>query len=122
MEIGIERDNGKVVGYKIDGEIINGLYITLEFDKVSDNCKNFGIQLETPKDGTIAQKLSKRDNLCIVTLKIDKENQVQYLVGNDMSLIELNSMPENQMPAEFRNMITQAYEMTQKNRLSDFLK
>jgi hypothetical protein len=44
------------------------------------------------------------------------------LVGNDMSLIELNSMPENQMPAEFRNMITQAYEMTQKNKLSDFLK
>lgn len=122
MEIGIERDNGKVIGYKIDGEIINGLYITLEFDKVTDNCVNFGIQVETPKDGIIAQKLSKRDNLCIVTLKIDKENQVQYLVGNDMSLIELNSMPENQMPAEFRNMITQAYEMTQKNKLSDFLK
>tara|TARA_R110002049_G_scaffold250486_2_gene424845 strand:- start:496 stop:864 length:369 start_codon:yes stop_codon:yes gene_type:complete len=122
MEIGIERDNGKVVGYKIDGEIINGLYITLEFDKVNENCSNFGIQIETPKDGIIAQKLSKRDNLCIVTLKIDKENQVQYLVGNDMSLIELNSMPEDQMPAEFRNMITQAYEMTQKNKLSDFLK
>ena len=122
MEIGIERDNGKVVGYKIDGEIINELQITIEFDKVNENCSNFGIQIETPKDGIIAQKLSKRGNLCVVTLKIDKENQVQYLVGNDMSLIELNSMPEDQMPAEFRNMITQAYEMTQKNKLSDFLK
>ena len=39
-----------------------------------------------------------------------------------MSLIELNSMQEDQMPAEFRNMITQAYEITQKNRLSDSLK
>ncbi|WP_100616407.1 hypothetical protein [Confluentibacter citreus] len=122
MEIGIEKDNGKVIGYKIDGEIINGLYITLEFDKVTENCTNFGIQVEIPKDGIIAQKLSKRNNLCIVTLIIDKENQVQYLVGNDMNLTELNSMPENHMPSEFRNIIAQAYEMTQNNKLSDFLK
>jgi len=122
MEVGIQRDNGKVVGYKIDGEIINGLYITLEFDKVNDNCKNFGIQIENPKDGMVAQKLSKRDDLCIVTMRFDKENQVQYLVGNDMNLIELNCLPEEQMPTDFRNSISQAYEMTQKNKLSDFLK
>lgn len=122
MEVGIERDNGKVVGYKIDNEIINGLYITLEFDKVNDNCTNFGIHIENPKDGMVAQKLSKRDNLCIVTMRFDKENQVQYLVGNDMNLIELNCLPEEQMPTDFRNSISQAYEMTQKSKLSDFLK
>ena len=121
MKIGIEKENGEVDDYEIDGEIINGLYITLEFDKVNENCKNFEIQLETPEDGTVANKLSKRNNLCIVTLKIDNENQVQYLIGDDMDLIELNSIPENQMPIEFKELITEAYGLTQKNMLSDFL-
>ena len=122
MKIGIETDNGKVTGYEIDGEIINGLYQTIDFKKVEDNCKNFGIEIETPKDGVIASKLSKRENLCIITLKVDKENQVQYLVGNDMNLIELNCIPSEQMPSDLREVITQGYELTRKNTLRDFLK
>jgi len=122
MEIGIERDNGKIANYKVDGEIINGLYQTIDFKKVEDNCKNFGIEIETPKDGVIASKLSKREKLCIVTFKIDKENQVQYLVGNDMNLIELNCIPSEQMPSDLREVITQGYELTQIKTLGDLLK
>ena len=121
MEIGIERDNGKHVGYKIDGEIINGLYQTIEIEKITDNCTNFDIKVDNPKDGMVASKMSKRDNLCILTMKFDKENQVQFLVGNDLNLIELNSIPTEQMPTDLREMITQAYELTQKNTLKDFM-
>ncbi|WNH13047.1 hypothetical protein [Thalassobellus suaedae] len=121
MEIGIERDNGKYVGYKIDGEIINGLYQTVELDKIADNCKNFDIKVEKPKNGMVASKMSKRDNLCILTMKFDKENQVQFLVGNDLNLIELNCIPTEQMPTDLRKMIIQAYELTQKNTLKDFM-
>ena len=121
MEIGIERDNGKYVGYKIDGEIINGLYQTVELDKIADNCKNFDIKVEKPKNGIVASKMSKRDNLCILTMKFDEKNQVQFLVGNDLNLIELNCIPTEQMPTDLREMITQAYELTQKNTLKDFM-
>ena len=121
MEIGIERDNGKYVGYKIDGEIINGLYQTVELDKIADNCKNFDIKVEKPKNGMVASKMLKRDNLCILTIKFDEKNQVQFLVGNDLNLIELNCIPTEQMPTDLREMITQAYELTQKNTLRDFM-
>ena len=121
MEIGIERDNGKYIGYKIDGEIINGLYQTVDNGKISDNCKNFDIYVENPKENSITTKMSKRDNLCIVTIKFDAKNKVQYLVGNDLDLIELNSIPAEHMPAELRERITQAYEVTQKRTLGDFL-
>jgi hypothetical protein len=114
MTIGIETGNGKVIRYEIDEEVINGLYQTLDFKKVGDNCKNFDIEIDTPKDGVIASKLSKRENLCIITMKIDEENQVQYLVGNNMSLIELNRIPSNKMSSELRDIITQGYELTKK--------
>ena len=121
MEIRIERDNGKYVGYKIDGEIINGLYQTVELDKIADNCKNFDIKVENPKNGMVASKMSKRDNLCILTMKFDEGNQVQFLVGNDLNLIELNCIPTEQMPTDLREVIIQAYELTQKNTLKDFI-
>ena len=121
MEIGIERDNGKFVGYKIDGEIINGLYQTVDNEKIIANCKNFDIHVENPKENSIKTKMSKRDNLCIVTIKFDENNQVQYLVGNVLDLIELNSIPADHMPTDLRERITEAYELTQKRTLGDLL-
>lgn len=59
MEIGIEKDSGKYIGYKIDGEIINGLYQTLDSEKIADNCKNFDIKIDNPKNGAIATKCPK---------------------------------------------------------------
>ncbi len=85
MEIGIERDNGKYIGHKIEGEIINGLYQTVETKKIGDNCKNFDIHLVDPAEGRVTSKLSKRDKLCILPIKYDKINHVQFLVGNDLS-------------------------------------
>lgn len=122
LKIGIERDNGKIIGYRIDGEVINGLYITLDIEKINENCENFEIEIGNPKKGVIRHKLSKRDNLCILTIRFDKENQVQYLVGNDMDLIELNCIPEDNLPSDIKEMINEAFEISKKNRLSDFLK
>lgn len=54
-------------------------------------------------------------------MKFDEKNQVQFLVGNDLNLIELNSIPTEQMPTDLKEMITHAYELTQKNTLKDFM-
>ena len=111
MEIGIETNKGQIEGFKIDGEIIDGLYSTINIEKVNSNCEIFEIQMEAPKEGVIAHKFSKMDNLCILTMKIDDKNIIQYLIGNDMSLPELNSIPENEMPSDLRNNIIEAHSL-----------
>ena len=111
MEIGIETNKGKIEGYKIDGEIIDGLYSTTNTEKVNSNCKIFGIQIEAPKEGVITYNFSKMDNLCVLTMKIDEENIIQYLIGVDMSLPELNHIPDNEMPSDLRNKIIEAHSL-----------
>ncbi len=122
MKIGIERDNGKTVGYKIDYEIINGLYQTVELEKIMDNCANFDIKVHNPKNGMVALKMSKQDNVCIMTMKYDEENLNQYLIGSDLNLIELNHLSSEQMSTDLREWITQAYELTKINTPNDFMK
>ena len=121
--IGIEGDNGNIIDYLIDGIVIDGLYFTTDFKKVTANCKNFDIEIEQPKsENIVSTKVSKRDNISILTLKFDSENQAQYLIGNDMKPNKLYSIPENELSTDFKDMIMQAYNMTQMNRLSDFPK
>lgn len=111
MEIGIETNKGQIEGYKIDGEIIDGLYSTTNTGKVNSNCKVFGIQIEAPNEGAITYNFSKMNNLCVLTMKIDEENIIQYLIGVDMSLPELNHIPDNEMPHDLRNKIIEAHSL-----------
>jgi hypothetical protein len=107
----IEIDDRKHIGYKIDHEIINGLYQTFELEKIIDNCKNFEIQVKSPENVMFNSKMTRINNRCILTMIFDAENQVQFLVGNDMSLVELNSIPFELLPIIFRETITKAYKL-----------
>ena len=111
MEIGIEIDNGKHIGYKIDTEIIKGLYQTFEFEKIIDNCKSFDINVEIPKNEMVNSKMSKRNNICVLTMIFDKDNGIQFLVGSDMSSLQLNSLTSEQLPTELKETIFKAYEL-----------
>lgn len=111
MEIGIEIDNGKHIGYKIDTEIIKGLYQTFKFEKIIGNCKNLEINLEIPKNERVNSKMSKRDNICVLTMIFDKDNGIQFLVGRDLSSEQLNSLTPEQLPNELKETIFKAYEL-----------
>lgn len=118
LKIGIERDNGSTMGYNIDAEIINGLYSTTDNKKVNDNIQNFNIEIEQISNG-VAQKLSKRNNVVIVTILIDELNKFQYLVRKDMNLDELNK--SNEIPQDLKSVIKKAFELTKVRTLRDLI-
>lgn len=111
FQIGIERESGGVVSYKIDAVIINGLYLTFDFDKVNENCSNFDIETEIPDLDRIFTTFSKREELVILTLILDEENQVQYLIGNDLNLGELSHISEDELPQNFKKLILNGFSM-----------
>lgn len=118
-KIGIERDNGELIDFNIDMEVINGLYTTLDKNKVDENIKNFNIQIEA-LENDVATKMSKNDDVVIITTLIDNENKFQYLVGKDMNLNELEK--SNEIPLELKPLIKDAHDLSKKRTLNDLLK
>jgi predicted transcriptional regulator len=118
LQIGIERDNKQVVGYNINSEIINGLYSTTEKLKVEENIKNFDIIIEKQED-IVATKMSKRDNVVIITILIDDENKSQYLIGKDLNLDEFKNL--NEFPSQLKPLILEAYNLTKVTSINDLL-
>lgn len=106
MTIGIKEQTGEIIGYKIDGEIINGLYQTTDVSKIHENCENFKIIVEVPQDNRVATHISKQVNIAIVTCMFDTKNKIQFLVGNDMNFEEFKSQS---MPEDFKSLIAKAF-------------
>lgn len=116
-QIGIENDFGKYNVFNIDIAILNGLYVTYDWNKVNDNCKTFKIQInETQK-----VKTSKRDKILILTIKRDAQNQIQFLVGHDLNLKELQLLPQKILHKEFKKIIKEAFKLTKTKRIEDLL-
>ena len=91
LKLGIELDNGEINDFLFDNFIINGLFFTAESVKVSENSENFKIKIEKPtRENQMTTNIAKRQNVVIVTFYVDNENQSQYLVAEDLNIIELN--------------------------------
>lgn len=120
LKIGLERDNGKILGYNVDVEVINGLYLTYDNQKIHENISNFNIDIEVVPNQT-ATKISKRDRVSIVSMFFDEERKFQYLVGADLNLNEFENLDRKLMPEEVRELIREAYRLTQSNSLSGLL-
>jgi len=112
-QIGITGDNGELKGYRIDSEVITGLYITVTPEKIRSNCEDFNIVVGE------SSKISKRDNVSIFTINIDETNQLQYLVGDDLNVEELEELTPRQMSQELKEGILQSFELAQIRNLSD---
>lgn len=107
-KIGIEKDNGELIDFNFDMEVINGLYTALNNNKVDENIQNFNIQIEAIEN-EVATKMSKIDDVVIITTLIDNQNKYQYLVGKDMNLDELEKTTD--IPLELKPLIKHAYDL-----------
>lgn len=99
------KNNGKTIGFKIDREIIEGLYITFDLDKVTDNYNNFNIKYDSPIQNEIAIKGYNKKNVIILNFKLDNDNHVQYIIGKNMCIKEFNKIADNIVPSYFKDKI-----------------
>jgi len=110
LKLGIELDSGIITDYYFDNYIIEGLYFTGDAEKVILNCKNFNITPDEPTEGMpMTTKVSEFEHIVIITFYIDNKNQAQYLVDADLSLKELNEIPNNEMQLADKDIIRDAF-------------
>ncbi len=119
-KIGLEQDNGELLGFNINSEIQNGLYLTLDNALIEENIRNFNIDIEAIPN-QVATKISKRDKVAIITFVVDETRKYQYLVGADLDIEKVEKMNSDKIPEQIKDLIKEAYTLTQKNKLSDFM-
>jgi hypothetical protein len=115
LKMSIKSNEGKVIGFKIDREVIEGLYITFDIIKVIDNYANFKIKYEDVEEGEVATKICKKKNIIILNIKLDNDNHVQYLIDKNMCIKELFELPDNEIPYFFKNKIKESFDMYKQN-------
>jgi len=109
LKINIQNEEGKLIGFQVDREIMNGLYITFDFLKVEKNYQNFNIDYQKSNVSEINKIILNIDDVTIVSTKLDADNHVQFLIEENLSLKKLKKVPENVIPLEFKKIIRSAY-------------
>ena len=118
------RIEGKAVPFLVTREIVNGLLYSDDMNQVLQNIQALDIEFdESQLNKMPLSNVSKRGNCAIITLKFDAKKQVQYLITKALSLTKVEQLSEQIIPKPFKQLITQAYNMTQESKtLGDFFK
>ncbi|MDT0641437.1 hypothetical protein RM553_01210 [Zunongwangia sp. F363] len=103
------KNNGEVVGFKIDSEVMKDLWLTHTKEKVDANIRNFAIDIEVSPNG-IATKISKIDEMAVLTLIANSERKYQYVVGKDLEMDKVANMDSHQVPDQIKGLIRQTYD------------
>lgn len=110
-KIGLEQDNGEILGFNINSEIQNGLYLTLDNALIEENIGNFNIDIEAIPN-QVATKVSKQDKVAIISIIVDEDRKYQYLVGADLDFEKIEKMDSKEMPEQIKGLIGEAYSLT----------
>lgn len=99
--------------------IINGLGVNYTNEKIKQNCDLLNIDL--PKKGLNNIKISRRGNLSVITIIIDSEKLIQYIIFNNLSLNELNYLPKHILNDYLKQIIIQILNLNKVETLNDYL-
>ena len=108
LKIGLTNKEGKIISFLTDREVIEKLYITFDSNKVRENYFKFHIKFPRGKNKEIKTHSFKENNQIVLSIKLDNENHVQYLIEKGLDLEELLDVPENVIPFKFKKLIANA--------------
>jgi hypothetical protein len=98
--------------YIADMKIIKGLFITLDPEKINRNCEYFEIDMSN-----CSTKISKRNNISILTLGFENNRFIQFQVKWNLNIKELKELNNNFISNEIKFMILEAHKLTQVKTL-----
>jgi len=104
MKYRIETDEGEKI-FLYEDIFIGNLYVTKTKFQVEKNMKIFGIITDFTKPVRMAmiRDLKKNENIVIVTVNLDENNRMQFLIDNESIL--------NECPDELKQLFEQAFQM-----------
>lgn len=105
LKIGLTTKEGKIIGFLTDREIIENLYITFDINKVRENYFKFHINHPRTDKKEIKMHTLKHNDILILSIKLDSDNHVQYLIEKGLDMDELLNVPENVIPFKFKKLI-----------------
>ncbi len=121
LELKIKDENKKEGTYKADKNIVDGLFLTVDNNKVIENSETFNIDL-AQEDGKVKTILKALDKVAIVTIVVNPKTQFQYFVGGDLNLKALIKVDEKEMPNNIKEVVLKAYHVIQKSSLVSKIK
>lgn len=116
IALNVKTEDGNFAEFQVDSEIIKGLYLVHNLDKVIANSEAFNITLSKNIE-KVETKIKTLDKISIVTIEVDSIVKFQYFVGNDLGLEALTKVPENELPNNIKEVILKAYHLIQKSNL-----
>ncbi|MBF02816.1 MAG: hypothetical protein CMP76_05920 [Flavobacterium sp.] len=109
LKINILNEDGQLMGFLIDREIMSGLYITFDYNKVAQNYESFKINYQKPRKSELNSVVFNMDDITVISTQLDADNHVQFLFEENLSLKKLRKVPENIIPSSFKKIIRSAY-------------
>jgi hypothetical protein len=116
IALSVKTENGEIAEFQVDSEIVKGLYLVHDLEKVILNSRTYNISL-TENVQKVETKIKTLDKVSIVTIEVNNSVRFQYFVGNDLGLEALVKVPENELPNNIKEVILKAYHLIQKASL-----
>ena len=103
-------------------ELRNGVYFAYVKNLVKKNTKRFITNLQEPtgQAGSVAAKFSKHFNNCILTMKLQSGETLQFLISDTVNLDQF--FYQNKQLVEVRNLFDKAQEVAGLDSVKDFMK
>lgn len=116
VALSVKTETGNLAEFQIDTEIVKGLYLVHDLDKVILNSETYNISLSKNVE-KVETRIKTLDKVSIVTIEVNNNTKFQYFVGNDLELPALVKVPENELPNNIKEVILKAYHLIQKANL-----
>ena len=108
LKIDLTDKEGKIIGFLTDREIIDNLYITFDVNKVEENYLKFHINYQNCDEKGVKTHFFKQNNTVILSIQLDSDNHVQYVIEESFNINNLVAVPDNIVPYEFKKQIAKA--------------
>lgn len=110
-KLGIEVKNGKIVEFQFDDIFLEGLFYVDTLKKIKRNKDALNIVNDYSNPKAINYKLTVLEQVAILTLGVDEKNQHQYLIGNDVDIMELLNLSDQDIDKNIKKHLLAGYDL-----------